>query len=748
MKEQVVFRQLGPEIDQLSQGNGLGSSALAFGPIFTRELVLTPRRPRFYILRAAYCLGLLLLVATAWLVLTGTQVVDTVGGLARFGASMFHLLAPLQLVVTTFFAALMAASAVAQEKDRQTLDLLLMTRLTNWELVLGKLFASLITVSVLIVAALPIFAFLCLFGGVGFDQVLRTTLVSLASMFVAGSIGATVAFWREKTFQALAGTTLALVMWVGLGEAFAAGLFGEGFWILSWKELGKAISPWQAVIAAAKPVPLGGQSGDTLLLGLPGSLLGFLGTSFILASVLNGIAVANVRRWAKAHEPPPVLPEPERSPALSEEFSAGLANPAAPSIPSKVGPSQVEETTGQGGTFLAEVSTSAGVKRDSLLPLPREAFLEEIASAPRRFPGENADAIGAIPTPQGKPSPGIESHAESQIGWAAAWRWNREQFKRAEGFSPERETATQDSRPWWMDLFFPPGKKTVRQVWSNPILWREMCTQGYGRRMLVIRMGYLLVFAAVAWLIHALLEAGALSASGLGGLAIAALFLVSLVLVNTQAVSSLISERDGRTLDLLLVTDITPKEFVYGKIFGTFFNTKEMVILPLALCFYLWWKGAIAGLELFYLVVGLGVLYAFVAMLGVHVGMIYESSRNAVAVSLGTIFFLFVGVATCIWMMIAFSGRFEAQLPFLGLIVFGGAALYLALGVRNPSTAIGIASFACPLMTFYAITSFFLEQPHLVFVTMVAGYGFATAAMLIPAIDEFDVATGRTTVEE
>ena len=99
-------------------------------------------------------------------------------------------------------------------------------------------------------------------------------------------------------------------------------------------------------------------------------------------------------------------------------------------------------------------------------------------------------------------------------------------------------------------------------------------------------------------------------------------------------------------------------------------------------------------------------------------------------------------------MMVAFSGSFEAQLAFLALMVFGGAGLYMALGVRNPSTAIGLASFACPLATFYAITSFFLNQTHLVFVVTVAAYGFTTAAMLIPAIDEFDVATGRTTIGE
>jgi hypothetical protein len=73
--------------------------------------------------------------------------------------------------------------------------------------------------------------------------------------------------------------------------------------------------------------------------------------------------------------------------------------------------------------------------------------------------------------------------------------------------------------------------------------------------------------------------------------------------------------------------------------------------------------------------------------------------------------------------------------------------LYVALGVRNPSTAIGLASFLCPLATFYAITSFLLEYTLGVFLVTAAAYGFATAAMLVPAVYEFDVATGRTTVE-
>ncbi len=231
--------------------------------------------------------------------------------------------------------------------------------------------------------------------------------------------------------------------------------------------------------------------------------------------------------------------------------------------------------------------------------------------------------------------------------------------------------------------------------------------------------------------------------------ALVPLSLLSLVLVNAQAVTSVTSERDSRAMDLLLVSDLSPKEIVYGKLGGIFYNTKEMVLLPMLLCGYLWYAGILSFENLLYLLLGLGILYVFVAVLGIHVGMNYASSRAAIGTSLGTVFFLFLGVATCMWMMIALGASFEAQLwPFLGFILGGGVGLYVALGARNPSAAIGVAAFACPLATFYAITSFFLEETLGVLLVAGTAYGFATAAMLIPAIYEFDVATGRTTLGE
>ena len=106
------------------------------------------------------------------------------------------------------------------------------------------------------------------------------------------------------------------------------------------------------------------------------------------------------------------------------------------------------------------------------------------------------------------------------------------------------------------------------------------------------------------------------------------LLVLSLVLVNALAVTSITTERDLGALDLLLVTDLKPAEFIFGKLGGVFYVAKEMVLLPLALCVYLWWIDAISLEYLVYIVGGLAVMNVFVATLGVHTGLAYANSRT------------------------------------------------------------------------------------------------------------------------
>jgi hypothetical protein len=98
--------------------------------------------------------------------------------------------------------------------------------------------------------------------------------------------------------------------------------------------------------------------------------------------------------------------------------------------------------------------------------------------------------------------------------------------------------------------------------------------------------------------------------------------------------------------------------------------------------------------------------------------------------------------------MVAFSGSFGYQLaPFLAFMLGGGVGLYVSLGARNASAAIFCAAFTCPFLTFYAITSYLQAQTLAPFLVASATYLFTTLTMLIPAISEFDLASGRMTEE-
>jgi ABC-type transport system involved in multi-copper enzyme maturation permease subunit len=595
------------------------------GPVFTREAAIAPRRATFFAARTLFVAALFALTLTSWQLLVGSQRIENLGDLAWFGAAAFQILAPLQLAVAMPFSALLVASAVALEKDRKTLDLLLLTNLSNTELVLGKLLAGMLYVVVVVIAAWPLLTIIALLGGVSSDQIIRVQAVTVVSAVAAGSLGSTIALWREKTFQALAMTILLLVLWLVAWEIVAAGT-ADRFWMgIRGTTWAVAMSPWQAIQEAARP-RFGGATGTPLLADpVQLFLLAFVGISILL----NAVAIGMVRVW----------------------------NP------------------------------------------PREVLLEK--SSPR--------------------------------GQAAADPVN---------VSAGRTRASVHSA----------GGK-VRPVWDNPVLWREIRTWAYGKRILIIRLAYWAVFAicAVALIRSAIASAPTLTDDAISGTAkpLVTLLVVGLILLNALAVTSLTNERDSRALDLLLVTDLSPKEIVFGKLGGAFYNAKEMILLPIALCAYLWFVGQLSTENFGFVLGGLAVMTAFAAMLGLHAGITYANSRTAIATSIGTLLFLFLGVATCMRIMLAFTNSFDYQLTaFLGFIAGGSVAMYVALGWRNPSGAILMASALTPLVTFIVITSYLLGNFGTVFLLTAATYGFATWAMLVPAIHVFDVAIGGASARE
>ena len=105
----------------------------------------------------------------------------------------------------------------------------------------------------LLLAAWPFFLLVGLFGGISLtDRSAAIFAVTIAAAVAAGSIGSTLALWREKTFQTLALVFLVLMFWLAAAELLVA----AGGWGLRWGGVsaaawGAGLSPWRAVLAAA-----------------------------------------------------------------------------------------------------------------------------------------------------------------------------------------------------------------------------------------------------------------------------------------------------------------------------------------------------------------------------------------------------------------------------------------------------------------------------------------------------------------
>ena len=584
---------------------------MAAGPIFVREALTAPRRLSHYMMRCGFVAGLLVLFYSIRQATIGFQDVLFAGDIASFSAMTFRIFALLQLTLGMFFATVFTASNVAQEKDRKTLILLLMTDLRNHELAIGKLLASLLIVAVLLATSLPVFCFLKLLGGITWSQILWAEAVVGSAALAAGCWGCLVAFWRDKTFQTLAISVLGIVLFVLLAHSF--GVFLSPSLALA--------SPYVGLLDVLDPLSEG-QPGPISVSALPTVVI-LLSASLILSVV----TITQLRNW----------------------------NPS------------------------------------------KERYQSVAESAPDRAEAEQTQTVRAAA---------------------------------------------------------PTAGRKHRSVWDRPIIWREMRTRAYGRRMIWIKLAYLVLTLLIATsailsssrdneLILGMLTAPAFAFLGIG--------ILSLLLTNAQAVTSITNERDGGTLEILLVTDLRPHEFILGKIGGALWNAREMIVMPLLMILGLALLGRVPALSaenVVYVSLTFLVLNIFAVTLGIHAGLTYGNSRMAIGHSLGTMFFLFVGIFIFMLLLVEARSSFAIQLQsFILFIGFGSLGLYSSLTYRNPSSALTLASIILPFLTFYAITAFLLEGNLGVCICICIAYGFTAVAMMVPAMNDFDIALGRNAGE-
>ena len=187
--------------------------------IIVKELRGRMRGRRAFIILTLY---VLLLAAFAWMSQQIHQEkiagFSSYGGQATFasatvGRGIFADLLMLQTLMIAVLAPAATAGAISSEREHQTLELLAVTPISSFSIVVGKLMSALAWVFVLVLASIPVTALVFVFGGVAPDDVVRGYVVLLATVIGLGSIGI---FFSALTRRTGASTGLTFVVTLAL----------------------------------------------------------------------------------------------------------------------------------------------------------------------------------------------------------------------------------------------------------------------------------------------------------------------------------------------------------------------------------------------------------------------------------------------------------------------------------------------------------------------------------------------------
>ncbi len=160
------------------------------GPFLDKELRVSSRQKRNYLLRAIYVITLLIFVAITWIdvVKFNWNITFQRSRLAEVGRTITVTIVQFQFIATQLIAVILFCNSISGEINHRTLGVLLTTPVTSFQIVMGKLFSKLFQILLLISISLPLLAIIRIFGGVSWDYIATSLFITLTAVIFSGSL--------------------------------------------------------------------------------------------------------------------------------------------------------------------------------------------------------------------------------------------------------------------------------------------------------------------------------------------------------------------------------------------------------------------------------------------------------------------------------------------------------------------------------------------------------------------------------
>ena len=491
-------------------------------PILNREAVRVFRKRQYFVLRSVYASIVLAAFLATYAEAYGTTVAlrgNALGAFGRFADSFFAIFGFTNLTAILLLTPGHVAATLAIEKQRRTLDDLLMTDFAPWKIVVGKWLGRSLTVLLVVLAAVPMLAVVAFFGGIDFGRLAAFTVLSFDCLFVSAAVSIFASAHTKTTRESLA-----------LGYLLVGSLLAVPWaWPIAWKTLGE-VAQWS-------------------------------GREALVAGLIEGGEAVAPHLW------------------LGQPYDAYR-------------------------TILAEDGWTGEVTR-------RIGWVSGLSALVVVF------CLGA------------------------AIRYLGTVYLASAGGATARKRRISNARV---------RRRSIPAVGQAPILWKEWYFDRRAGSKWRLRFGPMLAaFAAViipVWIGIRLSVSGSFSTVNLNeSIAVAGMVVigVALLMVAIRAANAIGGERDGFTWNSLLVTPLTAREILFGKLLGATKPVLWAVVMMIPTWLFavhlgaLWW-GAIPAL-----MVIVGVFGFLIAAVGVHQSLCRATTDRAILGTLAFILFFAMG---------------------------------------------------------------------------------------------------------
>lgn len=198
-------------------------------PIVIREIKQTFRKPRIFWIFMVY---LFALSAIAFYIF---GMISNISGDYDPGAAtaVYFVILGMQMFIMTFTVPIITASAITGEKERQTFDLLIITKTSMHDIIVGKLLSSLMIIAIMVALSLPIYAVIFYYGGVSVIQFIFNIIYLMSYVAMIGSLGILFSTIMKKS-TAASTATISFIFATVIGTWMLFGMIYGVFSIISY----------------------------------------------------------------------------------------------------------------------------------------------------------------------------------------------------------------------------------------------------------------------------------------------------------------------------------------------------------------------------------------------------------------------------------------------------------------------------------------------------------------------------------